>query len=62
MSKRVASAHLVLFAAEAEESDWQLLNELTLHGQYGTGGVSKCLDSVGKHLVPAWESHLSLEG
>lgn len=39
VSKRVASAQLVLFVAEAEESDWQLLNELTLHGRYGTGGL-----------------------
>lgn len=38
MSKRVVSAQLVRFAAEARESDWQLL-KLTLHGCSGTGGL-----------------------
>lgn len=61
VSKRVASAQLVLFVAEAEESDWQLLNELTLHAGMAQGPF-KCLDLVGGHLGPVWESHLSLEG
>lgn len=53
MSERVASVHLALFAAEAGESDWQLL-KLTLHGCQ-VQGASGCSDLVGGHLGPGWE-------